>query len=303
MFLAAIAQKDMHEAFLGFSETAKDFSAGVFSGRLGPTDRFLSIYNQPTRMRQVFLPPDTVLPESGVFRHAPTEDIYLVGVVRLDSLWDVTDGEPYVALMTAHLCTPSVEGGSGLAQLRRRSPMGPASDPGWLVDSLVAESYIDTQLLNVTKERDLYDWKTPNYTAWMAQHIKPQQWDTIVLDGVTYRVQDAYSDLGMTGMRIDLSADPRVDLVVNKVERVYNPATYDYETTKTPYNVTAKLEDSEDTAAWGNPSKTLELSIQFGHIGFAPEPDMEVVYAGVTRRIKQVTTPPGEQQYRVTCGE
>ena len=303
MFLSAIAQKAMHERFVGYDEDSKEFSDLVITGRLGPVDRFLSIYNQPTRMRGLFLRPGTTLPASRIVKHEASNRIYLLGVERMDAKWDEAGGDPYVSVISAHDVSESVLGYGGVCTITRRVPLGPQDNPGWLVETEVCQTYSDLQHYSSAKEPQVFDHKTSTFVAWFSSAITLMAHDKVQVGPTSYRVQETFSDMGMLGARLTRDPDPRMDVQVVRVTREYNENTYDYHTTRQVFNVTVAVPLVEDTALWGDRESSVTLSIQAEHIGFPPEVDMEVIFQGVSRRVSQVINPAGDSQYKVVCGK
>lgn len=303
MFLKAIAQRHMRESFDSYDSVTKTFTPKAFEGRIGLTDRFLSIYNRPTRKRQLFTKPGATLPESYVIRHRGTGDVYILGQVRQDARYDVDDGDPYVSISMLHLVTPEALGSSGVAIHTRKVIKGTAEDPGWLVEEEISENYLDIEFRTSSSEEGVYDSKIENFYAWTPITVVAKQWDFFTLNDTKYRVVDTFTDIGMRGLRLDREPDPRVNVTIYKTTRVYDRVTHEYVTTKAPFNVTAIVPENTDLAAWddSNSKTSITLAIDFPNIGFTPEPNQDVEYQGRTRIIKSVATQAGEKQYRVTC--
>lgn len=303
MFLKAIAQRHMREQFSAYDAEAETFVPNSFEGRIDLTDRFLSIYNRPTRKRQLFTRPEEKLPDSYVFQHAGSGDIYILGQTRQDARYDVDDGNPYVSISMLHLVTPNALGSSGLAVHTRKEVQGPADDPGWMVEVDVSKTFLDIEFRTSSSEEGVYDSKVENFYAWAPITVVAQQWDFFDLSGIKYRVVDTFTDIGMRGLRLDRENDPRVDVIIHTKVRVYDETVHHFVTTNRPYNVTAIVPESVDIATWDDTTSTTQitLAIDFQNIGFVPEPNQFIEYQGRKRTIKTVATQAGEKQYRVTC--
>lgn len=299
MFLAKIAQRAMHETFTGWDAASGDFSGSGFEGRLAPVDRFLSIYNRPTRMRQLFVAPDTVLPDSLVFRHDTTGEIYLAGEARSDTRFNVTDGEPYATIVMAHEVTPNGRGTTGLATHFRRAPAGPADNPGWYVKSRVSDVYIDLEYRTSSSQEGVYDARLSEFYSWAPINAPVTDLDTLEMDGREYRVKDVYTDMGFLGLKLQQDPDPRVDLYVITADRAYNQTTHQFEGTETKHEVTAIISGSREQAVWNKLDNSIQVVIDFSAIGFEPKTNMAVEYAGVRRMIKNVFTSVGAKQYEL----
>lgn len=303
MFLNAIAQKHLHEQFDAWDSVTKTFVPRGFKGRLDLTDRFLSIYNRPTRKRQLYVKPDEVLPQSLVFRHPSSGDVYIIGQERQDARFDVTDGDTYIKMAMVHLVTPKIDGSSGLAVQTRKVPKGPADNPGWLVDEVLAEDFLDVEFRTNTAETGVYDNKVGNFYAWTTLNVEARQYDFFLLNGKNYRVVDSFPDLGMRGLRLDQEGDPRINLVITSITSGYDPVEHEYTDVEANFNVTAVIPEYNELAGWADNkiSSSVTVVIDFNHIGFEPKPNMKVTYKGRTRLVKSVDSQAGEKQYRLLC--
>ena len=303
MFLNEIAQKNMKEKFDSFIEEDDDFEKNSFEGRIDLTDRFLSIYNRPTRKRQLYIRPDTKLPDSYVFRHPTTNDIYIIGQVRQDARYDITDGDPYVSISMLHLVTPSDKGSCGRAVHTRRVTTGPQEDPGWAEAVELGRPFMDVEFRTSSAEEGVYDTKVENYYAWCPITMNAKQWDGLELNGVRYRVVDVFTDIGMRGLRLDQEGDPRINVVLHTSTRTYNNVTHDFEVVSRAYNITVIVPSETDISHWMDTRERslLTLVVDQENIGLTPKPDMQIEYQGRKRLVRSVTTQAGEKQYRLEC--
>lgn len=303
MFLKAIAQKNLYEVLEVFDDASQSFAGDTFLGRIDLTDRFLSIYNRPTRKRQLYTRPDTPLPASFIFRHKGSGDVYIVGQTRTDSRSDVSGGDPYIAITMLHLVTPNPNGSSGQAVHTRKQPLGPPDNPGWLQEVVLGTPFMDVEFRTSSSEAGVYDSKIENYYAWTPINVVAEQWDFFELNGIKYRNIDNFTDIGMRGLRLDREGDPRIDVVIHKSSRVYDPVEHAYVTTKVAFNVTMIVPEDTDIASWAaeKAASSVVLVVDRGHIGFAPTAGNEIEYQGRRRLVKNVTTQAGEKQYRLQC--
>ncbi len=300
MFLAKIAQRAMHEQFLPWDAVSGTFSEDApFEGRLAPVDRFLSIYNRPTRMRQMQIKPGTVLPASNVFKHSTTGEIYIAGAARSDTRFDVCDGEPYVTMVMAHEVTPNGRGTTGLATHSRRAPAGPPSEPGWYVKNQVGSVYIDLEYRTSASQEGVYDARVSDFYSWAPINSDVAELDTFEMDGREYRVTDIYTDMGFLGMKLQQDPDPRIDLYVITAARAYNETTHQFEGTETKHEVTAIVSGQREQAVWNKLENSIQVVIDFAAIGFPPKTNMKVELDGIRRTVKNVFTSVGKKQYEL----
>ena len=303
MHLNKIAQARMNERLSSWD--GEKFVRNAFRGRITLTDRFLSIYNRPTRKRQLFVRPGTKLPETYVMQHPSSGDIYMIGQGRMDARDNVDGGKAYVDMYMIHLCTPVAGGTSGLAVQTRKAPKGPPENPGWLVEEVVGETFIDMEFRTSSAEEGVYDTKTENFYAWTPITVEAEQQDFFTLNGINYRVVDTFTDGGLRGLRLDREPDNRVDFEITvDGPPVFNPVTYEMEASKETYEVTGTVRSKTELALWRTEVRTapqIEVIIEERHIGFVPKPNMVIKYQGLERTVRDVTTQAGERQYTLVC--
>lgn len=300
MFLTEIAHRRIDEPMQAWDEAAQAFVPNAFMGRIDLTDRFLSNFNKPLRRRMMFMAPDTPLPDSRVFRHPGTGEVYIAGQRRGDAL----SGQHYLDLVVCQLVTDTPNGSSGLATLYRKAPAGPANDPGWLVEQRLGTAFVDMEFRTSANEPDMYETKIENYFCYLPQHWLLRPWDFVELHGTRYRVVDTFADSGLAGTRVDLEPDTRIDFKLHtQGERVYDRTTHTWVQSPGEFNVTGILVKYHDFSTWVNESEPyIDVSIEADHIGVRPVPNtMQLEFEGVRRTIAQVSTQPGERQYRLRC--
>lgn len=301
MRLGKIAAFKIKESMEAWDPATGQFTPDAFLGRIDLTDRFLSNFNKPLRRRMMFTRHGTKMPDSLTIRHPGTRQVYLVGQTRPDA----TEGKPYLDLTVLQLVTDDPHGSSGLATLYRKQPMGPANDPGWLVETKLGQAFMDLEFRTSANEADTFEIKIENYYAFLPRNIELEPWDYIELHGKRYRVVDTFKDSGFTGLRVDLEPDVRINFYLHvEGSRVYDKSTHEWVATPpVTFNVTGALVKYHDFAAWTSESESyIDVSIESSHIGFRPVPNtMSLEFSGHKRVIKQVTTQPGERQYRLRC--
>lgn len=300
MHLSKIAAKRITGVMEAWDESTETFVPAAFLGRIDLTDRFLSNFNKPLRRRMLFSEPETVFPVSRTFRHPGTKDVYVLGQTR----GDAQSGEHYLNLTVCQLVTDTPYGSSGLAVITRRAPAGPADNPGWLVPQELGKAFIDLEFRTSANEPDMYETKVENYFAFLPSHWDLQPWDFLELHGIRYRVVDTFADSGFSGLRVDREPDTRIDFVLHtQGARVYDPATHRYVTTPSTYQVTGVMLKYHEFSTWRSDTEDyIDVSIEVDHIGFRPDANtMALEFEGRKRTITQVSTQPGERQYRLRC--
>lgn len=297
MFLNKIAQKNMKEKFDSYDDATEAFLPEQFAGRIDLTDRFLSIYNRPTRKRVLFTAPDTELPESGVMRHPMTGEVYIVGSPRQDARWDVEGGSPYVKLSMLHLVTPTGTT-AGIASHKRRV-MGSTQD--WLTTTVLGNEYMDVEFRTSSSEKDVELGQIENYFAWLPPKTVVDTHDTLTLNDVDYLVIDVYEEMGMCALRVAKRPDPRMDLLIHRTTKIFNNDTFEYEITTVAEKVTGLIPKHTEGSAWGSGTSAV-INIEAEHILFKPEVDMEVTVGGRKLTIQSVFLQAGETQWRLEVG-
>ena len=290
----------MNEKLDGYDVATNSFVPGSFRARIEITDRFLSNFNKPLRRRMMFSAPGTVFPASMTFRHPGTQQVYLIGQSRSDAL----AGDPTVQLSVCHLVTDDAAGSSGLAVHTRRTPVGPAGDPGWLVTQPLAPTFVDFEFRTSSSEVDSYELKTGNYFGFVPAAAGVKEWDYLTLHGKSFRVIDVFPDSGLLGLRVDLEPDTRIDFTLHVTgPRVFNKVTDEYDSVVIERRVTGTAVRDNEFAGWkGSAESYIDLAFDVANIGFRPEPDVtQVEYAGHKRTVKSVSTQPGERQYLLRC--
>lgn len=298
MKLKKIAARNFTERLDAWDPVTETWVPNSFLGRIDLTDRFLSNFNKPTRRRMLFTSDDVVFPASLTIRHPGTKDVYLLGTKRTDA----RDGNPYVALTILQLVTELPGGTSGLATITRKVVQGPPDNPGWLVDTVLAKSYIDTEFLSSTDEVATTDLRIERYNAYLPLNVQPQEWDFIELHGVKYRVLDTFADSGFFALRIDHENDYRSDFILHVGgKRVMNPVTNEWEQSPSSYNVTGVMEKAVDAALWATDT-TSYRTVYFDrdHLPFKVDlsgKDLWLELNGVRKAVKTVETQAGNRQY------
>ena len=299
MFLNKIAQKNLREKFDAYNDVDDVFVCNEFQGRIDLTDRFLTIYNRPTRKRVLFSKPCEPLPASGIMRHPGTGEIYIIGIPRQDSRWDVAGGDPYIKISMLHMVTPN-GATAGQAVHTRKVFEGPDQD--WLATEQLGAKFMDVEFRTSATEVDVALGTIENYFAWLSPTAKIETFDILTISGVDYLVLDVYSEMGMCALRVAKRKDPRIDLLIHRTSRVFNETSMEYETTKVAEKVTGMVPEYNDTAPWNLKESESMVVIDTDHIVFEPENGMEVTLMGRKLTIKSVFLQTNEKQWRLVVG-
>lgn len=304
MHLKRIALKHANEPMEAWDPVTESWVPNFFVARIDLTDRFLSNFNRPTRMRMMLHDDQAVFPDSRVIRHPGTHDVYMLGTTRKDA----RKGVPYVGLTLCRLATEIPGGSAGYATITRKVPQGPSSDPGWLVETVFAKTFVDTEFLSSADEVGATDLRIERFNAFMPLSAQAQQWDFLTLQGVRYRVVDTFADSGLFATRLDREEDVRTDFVLTvSGVRTMNRATHQWDSTpEVAYNVTGVAERVNDVAQWS--TDTAEAITVYFEQDHLPDTipaltgrEMWLTMDGKKRAVKSIETQPGKRQYQLRC--
>lgn len=295
-------------------ESTKEFTeVESFLARLGPTDRFLSIYNRPTRMRQIFMRPEDKVPSSGIVKHVPSGEIYLVGIARNDSRWNVAEDKPYVSIVMAHLVTPNKSGTIGEALVLRK--VLPTEDIpgrhmyigddgilyGWLEENIVYDTYADVEFRTTKSEPGTVGERIGDYYAWLPSPVELKVRDKIIIDDTTYFVTAEYTDLGFSGASLSEEQETMFNFHYVSTESSFIPGQ-GMITEEVLREVTGKIPSDEEKVGWASGiASHIDVAIYVEHIGIVPKIDDFISYEGRKRRIKTVSLQATKKQYLIRC--
>lgn len=300
MHLKKIALKRCNEPLEAWDPTTESWIPAALPGRIDLMDRFLSNFNKPTRRRMLFCDNELALPASRTIRHPGTKDVYIVGAPRQDA----RGGKPYLQMIILQLATDIPNSSGGYATVTRRVPMGPANDPGWLVDTVYAKCFVDTEFRTSSDEDETHDLKTENFLIYLPAAVEIRAWDFVTLHGHKYQVIDSFSDSGFMSGRIDERPDTRVDFVLNvEGAKHYDQATRKWVVADANYNVTGVILRDEAFALWSSEAEDyVVVYIDAPNIGVVPKAnEMSLTWNGRTRIIRQVSTQAGSRQWELRC--
>lgn len=291
MELADIAGYFDHQSFDGYSPQT-GWEPNVLQGQLRIADTFVSIWNRPTRRRMLFVTPDNE-PQHTVLRpsNAP-QDIFLVGVVHRDTNFDTH----YRSTVTLHYA-------SGVAEIVRREPVGPANNPGPAVDVVETITYADVELRSQRDDREADFYHDGNYFLFLPAGTPLEKRRFVRLNGVEYLVEEVYQDGGFLSARVTSRPDERITLTYYSATAApsYNATTGQVTRPSTPYSVTARVNafSAADSDGTNIQVGDLEVSIQQTYLGVQPKPEDEVEVYGVRYRVLKVWQDPLRREWHL----
>lgn len=294
MDLRRVANKFETTAFDVFNETTLLWETGTLTGKVMPIDRFLSIFHRATRRRSIGISPSSAIPAHHTIREPLTGKAYIMGLIR----GDVKDGAYYDRVGILH-------GVDVLGQVHRKAPVGPANDPGILVDSVIGSHYMDVELRSASESDEGVENFESHFFLTAPYHSDLMPWDFITYEGESYQVQVPYVDSGMRMARVVKRDDPRVDVVFHKKSGTsgYDPATQTVTTGIVDYQISGffrgfGLADVDGVAV---SSGDVQFVVQTDHIGVYPTNQDQLTWRGNKYNIAAVQEDFLSKHYTLHC--
>jgi hypothetical protein len=260
-----------------------DFGTGLWlersvSGQLKKTDTFTEIWNRPTRKRLLTCAPGEE-PSSPLLRVPETGEIFMVGA----SHKDVWDGY-YRFVAGLHLV-------QGTAVVHRRAPAGPSNDPGWAVDTVIANTFGDAELRSASENQDNSIEHYGSYFLFLPINTSLNRDDTVVIGSRSYFVLEYYIDSGLISARATTEPDDRINVTyVSLGAETYDSTTQQNTVAETSYNVTGRVKPLEEKRS--DDENVLETKLKFmirkSWIGVEPKIDDRITIGGKTSRVSNV---------------
>lgn len=275
------------------------FGPGV-QGRLKRIDPFVSLWHRSSRRMNAFFQPGTDTSTWAVIRHDPTGIIFLLSATKEQDAWQ---GGPVYAEMRrcAKVMPPS--GGKGLYTPVTVSGSGDNLGPVVLGPDVVV--YLDVERSGSGEPRETVDTVEQEVYVFCSSNAAPKEGDFLTLNGVPYRVDEAYFDTGFQCTKT-VQAAPAYTTVVfsfpGATAPVYDPSTGGFTPgTWEERQVSVLTDESENV---GRPTdRDLEaaqtLYIYTRHIGFSPLPGMQVEIGDRKWRVTRVDSNLEGKQWKV----
>ena len=224
------------QSFDSYNFSTSSWQLSVIKGQLKSSDKFVSIWNRPTRKRMLYSAPGQ-LQEATVIRVPSTQEIFMVGTSQKDSI----SNRAYREITGLHEI-------SGFAQVLRKTPVVVSNIKGWAVESLVRTSFADVELRSVNESQDKELINYGHFFLFMPsdeplkRHDSVRVYDTKTLTTQTYYVLEVYLDSGYKCARVTVKPDERINFTYISVgEQEYDDATQQVSSTDVTYNVTGKI--------------------------------------------------------------
>lgn len=267
------------QSFDEFNFGTSSWDLSTFQGQLKLADKFVAIWNRPTRNRMIYVAPGNE-PASSVVRVSNTGDILMLKTPQRDT----HDNAHYRTVIGGHLA-------AGVAVVKRLLPVGPPENPGWAVEATVLTSFGDIELRSVNENQDRELLNYGHFFLFMPADSGLQDHDTVELLGKEYYVLETYKDSGLDAARVTSKPDERVNMVYTSVGgETYDPNTGENVSTVTNYNVTGKItvrkiEEQENSDI---PRTVIEVMIRKPFIGLVPKIGDRISFLGMTYTINAV---------------
>lgn len=277
-----------------YDEALDSWTTCGMAGKVMPVDRFLSNFNRPTRRRSLGLSPLAVTPASNTIRVPATGEIYIIGGLRQDS----RESEAYDEVGILHRSET-------LGVVNRKAPAGPSNDPGWLMDAVAANHYMDVELRATSGVDEQKQQFEGDYFVILPPHADIQLWDRLTVDGEDYMVELAYMDSGFKFVRAIKRQDHRQNFVYHSRSAAagYVPSTGVVTDGLVDYNVTGFAMDDEigDSTTLQTKTSDLAITVEQSHIGVVPTTEDELTWDSKRRRVINVKQDFLKEQYHLHC--
>lgn len=274
-----------------------DFDARAWSGRcimgqLKRGDQFLSIYHRPTRKRMLFTDPCNA-PEHPVIRVQATGEVFMVGALQMDAHADTHYRNVY------SLTLPN-----GPAQIIRRTPKGPANDPGWAISEVIQDTWADVELNSLSRDEEQSLYHHGHMMITTPRNSPLQPLDTIQIGGPLgqeYYVLERYIDSSLVNARAVARRDERIDIVF----REFLGETYDVTTGRNllsfrDRNITARVSPvSEEELREPIIKDAIKIMVSTSFIGIRPKIGDRVLFQGYEYRVDRMDHDPLEDEYHM----
>ncbi len=256
-----------------------DWNLSTIVGQLKLADKFVAIWNRPTRNRMIYVDHNNE-PTSSVVRVSNTGDILMLKTPQRDT----HANDHYRTVIGGHLA-------AGVAVVKRLLPVGPPENPGWAVEATILTTFADVELRSVNENQDRELLNYGHFFLFLPANSGLQDHDTVELNGKEYYVLETYKDSGLDAARATSKPDERVNMVYTSVGvETYDPNTGENTSSTTNYNVTGKLtvkriEEQENSDI---PRTVVEVMIRKPFIGLVPKIGDKITFMGMTYTVNAV---------------
>lgn len=267
------------QSFDEFDFNSSSWLVNSFKGQLKLADKFIAIWNRPTRNRMIYVAPDQE-PASSVVRVSNTGDVLMLKTAQRDTHAD----NHYRTVIGGHLS-------AGAAVVKRLLPVGPPENPGWAVQAVILNTFADVELRSVNENTDRELLAYGHFFMFLPRGTGLMDHDTVVLNGKDYYVLETYIDSGLEAARVTARPDERVNMVYTSLGApVYDENTSEMTRPETNSNVTGKITirkivEEENSEI---PRKVVEVLVRKPFIGLIPKIGDKITFQGFTYVINSV---------------
>jgi hypothetical protein len=280
--------------FDAYDESDNSWDVCFLLGKVMPIESEVSNSNRTTRRALLGTDPSAVFPASNTIRVGTAGDIYIVGDLRRD----YQNSAAYDQSGLLHRS-------STVGTINRRAPAGAATDPGWLVETLISTHYMDIELRGVKETEEQEQQFDKEYRIIMPLHAAPQQWDRINVGGYNYIVEAGYIDSGFKLARSANRTDPRKDFTYYSrgATAAFNTSNGVVTSGLTAYNVTGFALDAKSGQVANTAAKsgTFTLIVDKANIGVVPTSKDEVIWESQRSKVIAVEEDFIDFQYKIHC--
>ena len=280
--------------FDSYDETLDSWTLNAFTAKLAPVDRFLSNFDRPTHRRMLGVAPGVSLPADNTIRVQSTQDVYILGQVRADD----KNNTEYDRIGIAHLVYNQFT-------INRKSPVGPASDPGPLINSVIGFHYGGLEFRSDSVAPEQHEGYEGEFFIILPPHADVQEWDFIYHGSDTYQVKSTYTDSGFIFARAVQRVDYRKEFTYHHKGDTagYDASTGTVTSGLVDYQVSGFARNiSEDEFEYATTKdKSMKIVIRKDHIGIVPKTDDQLTWEGITYNVSIVRQDPADEEYQLYC--
>ena len=251
----------------------------TFKGQLKLADKFVTLYNRPTRKRMLYTAKGVELTATVMRVTANPDDVYMVGTGQSD----FHENTKYRQVTGTHLA-------SAPAVVRRLTPAESGGKSIWATNETVITTWADIEMRSVDESQERQIDNFGHYFLIMPRDTPLERQDTVEHNSVVYTVLETYLDAGFLMARVTNLPEERKNFVYSqKLAQVYNIATQRNETTYEVYQCTAKVTPTlSESTAFNDEKEMIRVMFHDRFISFEPKIQDQITFNGFKYEVARV---------------
>ena len=278
------------DKFDSYDFGTSSWNTSAFTAKIKYATESFTVNDLSSRKRVMFVPPN--IDPGQVVRLSASGQIFLV-----------EKGQPSLIRDTAYLQVFNLHEVLSTATVYRSLPVGPSTDPGWAVRTLLENTFFDFTFDRVSLDQKHTVTQHGIYTLYLPSNSQVDQHDTVVANGRNFFDFDSYYEMGLRVVRATDRPDTRIDVVFMSSARSYDPSQSKVVESLSSYNVTAQVEPylTQEGEAVNVVKDHMRLLVKDDWIGVIPSPDDKVQALGKLYRVKSVSRTISLDQWEIIC--